>query len=108
MLRYDQKSVLPGSYKAFGLRRELVIPANLAGKNVLLNVETTGGLTGALVNGTWVRRFHHHIGTRFDLNITPWVKFGQKNEIELVGMGGISAGNVQSVNLGFHDPKAYP
>lgn len=108
VLHYDKTTRLPGSYKAFSLRSEVVIPADKIGKNVVLNVDTTGALTGVLVNGVWVRRFHHIIGTRFDLNITQWVKFGEKNEIELVSMGGPTDGILRRVNLGFHRPDAYP
>lgn len=108
VLHYDKTIYLPGSYEALSLRREVVIPADKAHKNVMLNVNISGGLNGVLINGVWVRRFHHNIGARFDINITPWVKIGESNEIELVGMNGPTDGQVRSVYLGFYRPEVYP
>ena len=42
-----------------------------------------------------------------DANVTPFLKFGQKNEIIIVVVGGKTV--VQEVRLGFYDdPKRYP
>lgn len=99
---------LPGRYDAMTLRREIVIPADKASKNVILRVKTTGRLVGVNINGHWVRRFHHIIGERFDLNITPWVKFGQPNEVELASMDGPASGTLSEVFLDFHNKDSYP
>ncbi|MFA6962256.1 MAG: hypothetical protein WC205_15995 [Opitutaceae bacterium] len=107
-LRYDQSIRLPGPYATRMFRRRVLVPEEQRGRNVMLEVEATGTLTGVLVNGTWLRRLHHHIGTRFDLNITPWIKFGEENEIELVCMQGAGSGEVRFVRLGFHRPELYP
>jgi len=108
LMTYAPTVPLPGPYNAMSLRRNVVIPAEQKDRNVLLTVDTTGRLVGVLVNGHWVRRFHHIIGTRFDLNITPWVKFGEENEIELVSMEGPTNGTVNTVRLDFHNPASYP
>ena len=74
----------------------------------MLRADVTGALAGVLVNGHWVRRLHHIIGTRFDLNVTPWVRFGQNNTIELVSMNEPTQGQVKTVRLDFHQPENYP
>ena len=99
---------LPGPYSARTLRRDIEVPASEAGKNVVLRADVTGALAGVLVNGHWVRRLHHIIGTRFDLNVTPWVRFGQNNTIELVSMNEPTQGQVKTVRLDFHQPENYP
>lgn len=108
MLRYDDKVKLPGDYKAFALRRSIAVPAGHAGKNAVLNVDATGPLLGVLINGHWVRRFHHMIGPRWSLNLTPWVKCGGDNEIEIVCNGNVGQGKVNAVSLDFYEPGVYP
>ena len=106
---HDKAAIqLPGGYSAMTLRREVEIPAGKSDKNVVLRVDATGRLVGVLVNGTWVRRFHHLIGSRFDLNITPWIRFGEKNSNELVSTDGATQGSVKSVRLDFHEKEKYP
>jgi hypothetical protein len=99
---------LPGNYSARTLRRDVEVPASEKGKNVVLRADVTGALTGVLVNGHWVRRFHHLIGTRFDLNVTPWIRFGKTNTIELVSPNDSTQGRVKTVRLDFHQPENYP
>ena len=40
-----------------------------------------------ITNGHMCRRHHHIYGPRLDLNITPYLKFGAPNEIEVVANG---------------------
>jgi hypothetical protein len=101
-LTYTAPVNLPGNYNAMGLRRSIDVPADYSNRTVVLRAETTGQLVGVMVNGNWVRRFHHLIGDRYDLNITPWIKFGQSNVIELMSIKGPSSGRVKSVSLDFH------
>lgn len=99
---------LPGRYEALTLRRNVRIPAEQAGKTVMIDVTALGPLEGVLINGRWVRRLHHLIGSRFQLNLTPWVRFGEDNEIELVqrepGRGEIQALQLRCYALG----QGYP
>ena len=108
LLRYDTPLRLPGDFNAFAFRRTVPIPAEHAGKNVVLNVDATGPLLGVLINGHWVRRFHHMIGSRWDLDLTPWVRFDGQNEIELVCNGRPERGHVNAVSLDLYEAEVYP
>ncbi len=109
LLHYGSPVPIPGAYHAQSLLSQGVeISEAHQDDNVVLSIDTTGPLTGVLINGTWVRRLHHHIGTRFDLNITPMVKFGEVNEIEVVCMQGLGSGTVKSIKLNYYKPEVYP
>ncbi len=41
-------------------------------------------LVSVLINGKLVHRHHHMVGARWSLNLTPFVRFGAENEIQLV------------------------
>ncbi len=84
------------------------VPAQYSGKAAVLNVDGTGPLLGVLINGHWGRRFHHMIGPRWNLNLTPWMKFGEANEIELVCNGHVGQGKVNALSLDFHEPGVFP
>jgi len=107
MLNYDAPPLsLPGPYEAFGMRRKVFIPADREGDQVYVDGVIEGRLIGVLINGQWVRRFHHDVDPHMHLNITDWVRFGQENEIQLVSTwSGGSEGNVHSIRLEFHDSE---
>jgi hypothetical protein len=107
-LRYDEPITLPGSFDAQFLRRTVVIDAAQRGKNVMLTVEGDRALIGVLINGTLVRHHHHMIGERWSLNLTPFVRFGANNEIELMRWDKSGSGAVREIGLGFYDPDMYP
>ncbi|HEY3417114.1 MAG TPA: hypothetical protein VGM23_09550, partial [Armatimonadota bacterium] len=103
-LRYDTRLPLPGDWRDFqSARRTVVIDKAQAERNVILH--TDARTLGVIINGKWLRRFHHVIGEHLDLNITPWVKFGAENEIEIVGGGRYKVNNV---SLHFYDKQVYP
>lgn len=64
------------------LKREVDIPANWKDKRVLIHFEAVAGDAQLLVNG---KPAGHHFGIflPFDVDITPYVKPGQQNEIAL-------------------------
>lgn len=104
MLRYTAPVTLPGNYSAYGLRRTVTIPAEHAGRQVYVDAITEGRIIGVLVNGSFVRRFYHGVDEHMNLNITPWVKFGSDNEIQLVSIwNSPTTGRIKSVRLDFHD-----
>ncbi|WP_269522738.1 hypothetical protein [Coraliomargarita parva] len=102
-LHYEDPIQLPGKYHAMNLRREVVIPEKHEGQRVRVAVHDVGGIDGVLMNGRWVMRFHHQIEDRFELDVTPWVKFGEPNVIELSTRQGPVHGEVQSVSLKFYN-----
>jgi hypothetical protein len=107
MLNYEAAIPLPGPYKAFGLRRSVYIPEERKGDEVYVDGVMSGRLIGVLINGHWVRRFHHDVDPHMHLNITPWVKFGEENELQLVSVwSGEAEGKVESIRLEFHDKDA--
>ena len=77
---------IPG--KMFGryLKREVDIPADWAGKQIFLHLETPRNWCGAImVNGfpKLLNAAVHPFGTRLEINLTPFLKPGQRNIVEL-------------------------
>ena len=63
---------------------------------------TRGGWTGVIINGRYLRRSHHNLTEFTHLNITPWVKPNEPNEIILVGDADRGQ-EITSVRLDFYD-----
>ena len=78
---------LPGEYKsACALRRQVVVPADWKGRRVRIDFASRKDrLVGVIVNGRYIRRHHHRFGDRTWLDITPFLRFGEANELILVG-----------------------
>ena len=77
---------IPG--KMFGryLKREVEIPADWAGKQIFLHLETPANLFGAIVVNGIPKCFTASLkpfGTRQEMNLTPFLKPGQRNIVEL-------------------------
>ncbi len=77
---------IPG--KMFGryLRREVDIPADWAGKQIFLHLETNSNWCACVnVNGLSKTQTAalNPFGTRVEINLTPLIKPGQKNVVEL-------------------------
>ena len=89
LLHYDKTMPLPGKWDAYSAKRKVQIPSEFKNKQVVVHVElqlvpyADDSLRGVYINGHWVRRSYHNYGHGFDLNITPWVRFGDENELEL-------------------------
>jgi hypothetical protein len=106
-LTYDQETK-PLPYQApdrGALRCIVEVDPKLAGKTVMLHVVTSdAGLSALIVNG----RFYAGYGNIYnfiDANVTPFIKFGEKNEIiAVVGSKTI----LQQVRLGFYEKGTYP
>jgi hypothetical protein len=106
-LRYAPPVTLPGPLVGKAARRTVKIDASHANRNVVVHaVADNYPLAGVLINGRFVLRFRHNIGSEVNLNITPWVKFGQDNELILVSNGG--NGTLREVSLEFHARESYP
>jgi hypothetical protein len=65
--------------------------------------ERSGELKGLVINGTYVSPARD--SGEANINITPWVLPGRKNEIVLM-MGG-SAEDIYSLSLNFYAPGTY-
>ncbi|MGE9291014.1 MAG: hypothetical protein ACQKBT_08495, partial [Puniceicoccales bacterium] len=101
-LRYGEPVQLPGHYEAMTLRRDVYIPESLEGTRVRVAAEDIGGIDGVMVNGYWVMRFHHQIEDRFELDVTPWVRFGETNRIEFFNRQYSARGELRFVELKFY------
>jgi hypothetical protein len=106
-LSYTDPVTMPGAYQGFTLRRVVKIDAARAEETAVIRIAATdASIHGVLINGTWISRFHHHIGNDFDIAITPYVKFGRDNEIIL--FGGKGPHTLTGVSLNFYPRGTYP
>ena len=107
LLSYTAPVTLPGKYTAKSFRRTIAVPEAMAGNNVVLDVDAEGGhgVLGVLINGYFIS--HDISDLHFQINMTPWVRFGKENEIELVNFDG-SPVNIKNVSIEFHKRGIYP
>lgn len=68
--------------KPFTYRKSFTVPADYAGKHTILRFDGVYSYARLFVNGTFVRE-HHGGFTRWDTDITPFVRPGKKNGIRL-------------------------
>lgn len=68
--------------KPFTYRKSFSVPADYAGKHTILRFDGVYSHARLFVNGTFVRE-HHGGFTRWETDVTPFVRPGKKNEIRL-------------------------
>lgn len=68
--------------KPYLYRKSFTLPADYKGKRVILRFDGVYSYARLLVNGKEVRE-HHGGFTRWETDVTPFVRSGKKNEIEL-------------------------
>lgn len=68
--------------KPFTYRKMVTVPADYAGKRVMLRFDGVYSQARLSVNGRFVRE-HHGGFTRWETDITPYVKPGKRNEVLL-------------------------
>ncbi|MDR3708241.1 MAG: hypothetical protein P4L33_08065 [Capsulimonadaceae bacterium] len=108
-LRYDIPATLPGKYHGQIMKRSVFIGSKLAGKKAVVTVDGDRMLIGVLINGKLVRRHHHLVGSRWSLDVTPFVQYGADNKIQLIHSmvyGGPMEGYVHEAFIGFYDKNA--
>jgi len=82
-----------------------VVDAAAEGKTVVFHAtERSGELHGIVINGKYVAPQRE--SGEANLNITPWVLPGKKNDVVLM-MGG-SPEDINSLSLEFYKPGTYP
>jgi hypothetical protein len=97
---------LPGTLEGTAARRTVRIDAAQSARTVVVHALGDGRfLRGLIINGRFVTPHHHFLSPEENINITPWVKFGQDNELILLSGG---KGVVKEVTLEFHDKGTYP
>ena len=107
-MTWSETAAVPGTLSPDirALRTTVRIDQAAAGKTVVLHVmEDSGRIRGAIINGNfekpWVRE-----SPELNMNITPWVRLDQDNEIILLDGGGKET--VTDVSLEFHNKGTYP
>jgi len=97
---------LPGLFDGKIARRIFKIDAPQTTQNIVVHALASGGfLHGMIINGRYVA-----VGLQCaeeNLNITPWVKFGQDNELILLSAG-YNGQVMKEVSLEFHEKGTYP
>ncbi|MGA2499439.1 MAG: hypothetical protein ABSH20_16990 [Tepidisphaeraceae bacterium] len=108
-LTYAAPAPLTEKSACMTARRTVRDDVTQSARNVVIHAAAKSGvLHGVIVNGHYVMRFHHWIGTDIDLNVTPWFKFDQDNEIILVTPGGTSPCGIHNVEIRYFDRGTYP
>lgn len=110
-LRYGPPSALPGRADNMTAARRVVRvepgPTGSPAPNVVFHaVADNYAIVGVIVNGRSVRRFGHLIGTEVDLNITPFVRRGEDNELILITRPGKL--DLRELSLDYYDADKYP
>jgi hypothetical protein len=107
-IHWDKEATLPGTVErnTHLLRANVEVDAAARGKTVVLHAtEASMELKGAIINGQYVRPWVTE-GPELNINVTPWIVPGSKNELMLI-MGG-SHETISAVTLEFHTPGTYP
>jgi hypothetical protein len=113
-LTYEGTLTLPGVWKGVVARRSVHVDAKEAGKNVYIVVDGPAGAPdsewGVVINNTWIGRTSNSTPCRWEINITPWIKFGGDNDIRLIGCppSPRQNANVASVKLAFYPHGVSP
>lgn len=107
-LSYGAKVQLPGQWKGWLAKRDVQISKIRERQNVFLRYAGSADLTGLIVNGRWVRQDHHQVDKEWMINITPWVRFGESNAIQVGRLEGSGEGTVNELSLEFYDRSVYP
>ncbi|HEY3320393.1 MAG TPA: beta-galactosidase trimerization domain-containing protein [Planctomycetota bacterium] len=106
-LSWTGTTTLPGPWDFSMARRTVAVDRAQANRTVMLRFEVDQpcGIYGALINGRWIMKLHHDVGPRTYLNVTPWIRFGEENEICLVRRDGPGKGTIKMVRLDYFKPE---
>ena len=116
-LHYQKKVHVPGVFSPalgnFSVYRRVKISRALAGRTIFLHANTISAacfsLYGVLINGVYVASdATGSVRPRMNINITPFLHFGQSNTIELLGGGHSGRAHIRSVRLLIYRRGSYP
>ena len=108
-LKWTSNIALPGDIAPGpqNLRASFRLDPTAAGKTVVVHVmERSRQILGLVINGHYVAPSFRE-GSELNLNITPWIKADQDNELVLIKGGG-GGETVTDVALEFHISGTYP
>jgi len=103
------KAHLPGPFEAAMARRVVRVDAAQAARNVVVRIVMTRNSVpfgGVIINGHMVSHVYWNIEANFNLNVTPYIKFGQENEIIFPGRPG--KGEIGEIALDYYNKNSYP
>ncbi len=107
-LRKTSDVQIPGTFTGMFLSRDVVIDAARKGRNVVIYYEATGDRFSLLINGQLLKRSEQIREQVTVFNVTPMVRFGEANRIELAGGSGSNPKSVHRVEIRFYDKGVYP
>jgi len=97
---------IPGPFAGKIIRTRVTIPASHRDQRAVADFKTQGPIHTIVVNGHLVARHHHNIGDHWELDVTPWIKFGGENQIEIAADG--DKRNIESARIGFFNQVLIP
>jgi hypothetical protein len=99
---------LPGSVKGMFLSRTVPINAAHRGRNVVIIYEATGDRFSLLINGRLLNRSEQIRESVTCFNVTPLIRFGDQNLVELVGGSGSNEKSIHHIEIRYYDKGVYP
>lgn len=105
-LAFGSQVPIPGPFTGKIVRTHVTIPASHRNQRVVIDLTTNGPIHTVLINGHYIARHHHNIGDRWQLDITPWIKFGGDNQVSIAADGDHKT--IIRATLGFYQPGYYP
>jgi hypothetical protein len=88
------------------MRCEVDIDPKEKGRNVVVHVICdNAGINGIIFNGNFYSTYGPNIWNFMDINVTPFAKFGQKNEVIVLFRGKTT---IQKASVDFYDKNVYP
>ncbi len=104
LLFYGEPVAIPGKVGELrGVRRRFQLPDAWRGGAVYLHMVAGYAVTGAIVNGHYIRRHHHALGEVTFLNIGTLLEDGE-NEIE-IPLGGGRNDRIDTLELRLYDTE---
>jgi hypothetical protein len=106
-LHYTPTQQLPGVINGSSVRRVFKIDASESSRTVVVHALGEGrSVGGMIINGRYVSPAGNFMSSDVNMNITPWVKFGQENELIIFNI--YNTGTIKEISLEFHDKGTYP
>ena len=97
---------LPGSYAAKTLRRQITVPKDYEGKTLVLIIRSER-MFNLFVNGIYIPFIGGPNKGGNEINITPYVRYGETNDIQLVSH--YDKGNISYLSLHVYEKSMkYP
>lgn len=100
---------IPGGTRAKYIERDFTVPAAWAKRQVFAHIELPQGqrMKGVVINGRPIvlNTYVHPFGLRTEINISPYLRFGQQNHIQIWPWGTIPAqrygvaGEIDSIDI---------